>query len=84
MVRAAADTAEAFSAGRNTFGLPKMKEVFGEPITKKCVEWLGAAVERLARTDPLLAETAEGLGLPASPERASVKKAPPIKSRGAR
>lgn len=27
MVRAAADTAEAFAAGRNTFGLPKMKEV---------------------------------------------------------
>jgi hypothetical protein len=35
MVRAAADTAKAFVAGRNTFGLPKMKEVFGEPVTKK-------------------------------------------------
>jgi hypothetical protein len=37
MVRAAADTAEAFVAGRNTFGLPKMKEVFGEPVTKNAV-----------------------------------------------
>jgi hypothetical protein len=45
MVRAAADTAEAFAAGRNTFGLPKMKEVFGEPVTKKCVEWLGYRAE---------------------------------------
>ncbi len=45
MVRAAADTAEAFFAGRNTFGLPKMKEVFGEPVTKKCVEWLGYRAE---------------------------------------
>ena len=45
MVRAAADTAEAFAAGRNTFGLPKMIEVFGEPVTKKCVEWLGYRAE---------------------------------------
>lgn len=41
MVRAAADTAAAFAAGRNTFGLPKMIEVFGEPVAKKCVQWLG-------------------------------------------
>ena len=45
MVRAAAETAEAFAAGRNTFGLPKMKEVFGEPVAKKCVEWLGYRAE---------------------------------------
>ena len=45
MVRAAADTAEAFAAGRNTFGLPKMIEVFGEPVAKKCVEWLGYRAE---------------------------------------
>ena len=45
MVRAAADTAEAFAAGRNTFGLPKMIDVFGEPVAKKCVEWLGYRAE---------------------------------------
>lgn len=45
MLRAAGDTAEAFAAGRNTFGLPKMKEVFGEPVTKKCAEWLGYRAE---------------------------------------
>lgn len=45
MVRAAWDTFEAFGAGRNTFGLPKMIEVFGEPVAKKCVEWLGYRAE---------------------------------------
>jgi Family of unknown function (DUF5906) len=45
MVRAAADTAEAFAAGRNTFGLPKMKECFGEAVAKKCIKWLGSRAE---------------------------------------
>jgi Virulence-associated protein E/Bifunctional DNA primase/polymerase, N-terminal len=45
MVRAAGDTAEAFVAGRNTCGLPKLIEVFGEPVAKKCVQWLGYRTE---------------------------------------
>ena len=45
MVRVAGDAAEAFTAGRNTYGLPKMVEVFGEPIVKKCVAWLGYKAE---------------------------------------
>lgn len=49
MVRAAADTFEAFVAGRNTFGLPKMIEVFGEAVAKKCVEWLGYRAEARVR-----------------------------------
>ena len=62
MVRAAADTAEAFVAGRNTFGLPKMKEVFGEPVTKKCVEWLGYRAEARGANGERAAEarTADG------------------------
>lgn len=50
MVRAAADTFEAFVAGKNTFGLPKMMEVFGEDITRKCAEWLGYRAEARAGT----------------------------------
>src|ERR1700730_10061141 len=62
MVRAAADTAEAFAAGRNTCGLPKMKEVFGEPITKKCVEWLGYRAEARGANGGRAAEARAGDG----------------------
>jgi hypothetical protein len=62
MVRAAADTAEAFAAGRNTFGLPKMIDVFGEPVAKKCVEWLGYRAEARGANGERAAEarTADG------------------------
>jgi len=45
MIKTAGDTAEAFAAGRNTFGLPKLKECFGEAVAKKCVEWVGYRAE---------------------------------------
>jgi len=41
IIRACKDSVEAFASGRDAFGKPKMVEVFGESVTKKCVELLG-------------------------------------------
>jgi hypothetical protein len=40
MVKAAGDAADGFRRGQNVFGLPKVREVFGEIAAKRCVEWL--------------------------------------------
>lgn len=40
IIRAVEDSIEAFAAGKETAGKPKMIETFGEKVTKKCAEWL--------------------------------------------
>src|ERR1700730_5498720 len=54
MVRAATAAAAAFAAGGHTFGMPKMKEDFGEDVAKKCAGWLGYRAE--ARAESMAAE----------------------------
>jgi putative DNA primase/helicase len=40
LARTAKDAADAFAAGKNTYGLTKLREVFSDEIAGKCVEWL--------------------------------------------
>lgn len=41
IIQAAEDSVDAFAAGREAAGFPKLTETFGEAVAKKCVEWLG-------------------------------------------
>jgi hypothetical protein len=41
MIRAARDAASSQKDGAHVYGYPKLAEVFGEAVAKKCGEWLG-------------------------------------------
>jgi putative DNA primase/helicase len=38
---AARDAAEAYAAGKNTFGFSQLREIFGESVARRVCEWLG-------------------------------------------